>query len=71
MVLAFILARCTDARRTGPGGAETADLVARAGLQNFQTFYERCAKALKSRDFQWSTGIESVNFGFDDPVMKP
>ena len=62
--------KCAD-KATGPQGSETADFVTKAGLSNFDTFYSRCKKALKSEEFVWPEGVSSVNLGFGDVIEKP
>lgn len=60
----------------GEGGSETAKWATAAGLNHFDTFYDRCKKALTGtadfgKRFNWPNGVTSVDLGFGSPIQKP
>lgn len=55
----------------GPGGSETAAWAKAAGMENFETFYMACEKALTSDDFQWPDRVTQVDLGGGHIVTKP
>ncbi|KAI9764465.1 MAG: hypothetical protein M1835_007564 [Candelina submexicana] len=60
----------------GEGGLETAHWATAAGLNHFDTFYQRCQKALQGTgddpaDFlTWPDGVTSVDLGFREPIYR-
>lgn len=46
----------------GEMGKETDAWTKAAGLQDFQTFRERCKGALERSDFQWPAGLTEVTY---------
>ncbi|KAL8787516.1 MAG: hypothetical protein Q9213_002174 [Squamulea squamosa] len=44
----------------GENGSETAAWAIAAGLQDFDTFHERCKNALRRKSFQWPAGVNEV-----------
>ena len=55
----------------GPNGVETEGWAKAAGMLRFDTFYDRCQRVLLHGDFQWPVGVDSVSYGFGDPIIRP
>lgn len=62
---------------TGPKGLETYDWAKAAGLSGFETFWHRCARAMKKGSgFYWPDGVTFVDYpadtgNKDETVRKP
>lgn len=48
--------------RVGENGAETAGWATAAGMNGFETFWERCTRALKYEDFVWPDGLTEIKY---------
>ena len=65
---------CIDIK-AGPQALETYDWARAAGMQSFQTFWDRCKQVLRDPD-SWPKGVTFVNYPANDPkddfrVSKP
>ncbi len=47
---------------TGPKALETFDWAKAAGMQGFQTYWDRCRDALRNRDLDWPEGVTFVDY---------
>ncbi|KAL9614297.1 MAG: hypothetical protein Q9167_001180 [Letrouitia subvulpina] len=56
---------------TMPAGRETKDWVRAAGMLNFDTYYERCKRALLDSSFVWPENAIEVDFGFGETIKRP